>query len=134
VVSILGSQVDLALLTVSTAVQYVEAGQIVPLGVFNDEPDAAKPDWPLGASGGLDANLPLVFTLYATKGWPTELSAKFDAALARITAKDEFKQKIAQLNQTMSYRNAKDTATYVEKEFNFVKQVIEASKAKGGQN
>ncbi|QDZ12820.1 tripartite tricarboxylate transporter substrate-binding protein [Devosia ginsengisoli] len=35
VVAILGDQVDLALLTVSTAAQYVEAGEVVPLAVFN---------------------------------------------------------------------------------------------------
>lgn len=128
VVAILGDQVDLALLTVSTAVQYVEAGEVTPLAVFNSEPDAAAPDWPLGSSGGLDASFPLVFTLHATKGWPDELRTKFDEALAKVAASAEFQADIAKLNQTMAYRNAADAAVFVADEFAFVKSVIEAAK------
>lgn len=127
VVAILGDQVDLALLTVSTAVQYVEAGEVVPLAVFNDEPDPAVPEWPLGNSGGLEADFPLVFTLYATKGWPDDLKAKFDEVLGRIAASEAFQADIAKLNQTMAYRNAADASAFVAEEFAFVKSVIEAA-------
>ena len=128
VVAILGDQVDLALLTVSTAVQYVEAGEVIPLAVFNDEPDAAVPEWPLGNSGGLEADFPLVFTLYATKGWPDELKAKFDAVLGKIAASEAFQAEIGKLNQTMAYRNAADAAPFIANEFAFVQSVIEAAK------
>lgn len=128
VVAILGDQVELSLLTVSTAVQYVEAGDVVPLAVFNTEPDAAAPEWPLGNTGGLDASFPLVFTLHATKGWPDELRTKFDEVLATVAASEEFQADIGKLNQTIAYRNAADAAAFVADEFALVKSVIEAAK------
>jgi tripartite-type tricarboxylate transporter receptor subunit TctC len=126
VAALLGKQVDLALLTVSTAKQYERSGDAKVLAVFNRQPDPIAPEWPTAASAGLEVHFPLTFTLYGPPGLPAGLVARLDAVLGKALGDAATRAQIAQIQQSPSYRDAAATRSYLEGEFAFVAEMVRA--------
>jgi tripartite-type tricarboxylate transporter receptor subunit TctC len=132
IAALLGKQVDLALLTVSTAKQYERSGDVKVLALFNRQPDPIAPEWPTAASAGLDVHFPLTFTLYGPPGLPADLVGRVDAALARAAKDPAVAAQIAQIQQSPSHRDAAATRRYLDGEFAFVAEMIRAGQAGQG--
>lgn len=129
IAALLGKQVDLALLTVSTAKQYEKSGDARVLALFNRQPDPIAPDWPTAASAGLDVHFPLTFTVYGPQGFPAELVARLDAAMAKAAKDPAALAQLAQIQQSPSFRDAAATRRYLEGEFAFVSEMVRAGQS-----
>jgi tripartite-type tricarboxylate transporter receptor subunit TctC len=126
VAAILGSQVELALLTPSTARQYHQAGELRVLALFNRNPDPLVPDWPTAASLGLNVHFPLVFTIYAPPNMPEPLRQRLGAAIASAVRAADFATGLTRIQQAPSYRDEAATRAYLAEEFNFVAEMVRA--------
>lgn len=126
VAAILGSQVELALLTPSTAKQYHQAGELRVLALFNRNPDPLVPDWPTAASQGLNVHFPLVFTVYAPPNMPEALRQRLGASIGRAVREADFAAGLTRIQQAPSYRDEAATRAYLEQEFAFVAEMVRA--------
>ena len=126
VAAILGSQVEVALLTPSTAKQYHQSGELRVLALFNRNPDPLVPDWPTAASQGLNVHFPLVFTVYAPPGMPDALRQRLGASIGRAVREADYAAGLTRIQQAPSYRDEAATRAYLAEEFAFVAEMVRA--------
>jgi tripartite-type tricarboxylate transporter receptor subunit TctC len=72
----------------------VRAGKAMMLAVTTTRRHPDFPDVPTMAEAGYDLGLPTLLALYAIKGTPDDIAAKFGAAVAEITALPEVKRRL----------------------------------------
>lgn len=117
VAALLGSQVDVISMSVGSAQQYVEAGQMKALAVMNEVPDATAPDIPTTVSQGVDISLPLVQTVYGPKDMDPAAIAAIEALVEQMRNDAEFKETVERQGQTVALRGAAETTEFLENEY-----------------
>lgn len=117
VAALLGSQVDVISMSVGSAKQYVQAGQMKALAVMNAVPDATAPEIPTTISQGVDISLPLVQTVYGPKGMDPAAVTAIEELIKQMGEDPEFKALVEKQGQTVALRNAAETTDFLGKEY-----------------
>ncbi|SFV28432.1 Tripartite-type tricarboxylate transporter, receptor component TctC [Devosia crocina] len=118
VAALLGSQVDVISMSVGSARQYVEAGQMKALAVMNEVADVTAPEIPTTVSQGVDISLPLVQTVYGPKDMDPAAVAAIEALVAQMREDPEFKATVERQGQTLALRDAAETTQFLDSEYN----------------
>lgn len=113
---LLGGQLDIGIMGVSTALQYEKNGDIKILGVINSEPDPQAPHWPTTTDQGVDVVLPLMFTLYGQKNMNDELVTMLDNINTTIATSEHFQDGMSSFGVVSSYRDAFEALEFVSQE------------------
>lgn len=117
VAALLSGQVDVISMSVGSARQYVQAGQMKALAVMNAVPDATAPEIPTTISQGVDISLPLVQTVYGPKDMDPAAIAVIEALIAQMGEDPEFKALVEKQGQTVALRDAAGTAAFLGEEY-----------------
>lgn len=124
ITSLLGKQVDVISMSVASAQQFAQAGDIKVLAVLNDDPDSFSPEWPTALSQGVEANYPQVFTLYGPKRMAPELVKKFNDIMAGIVQDPAYQKSVNQIRQMPHYRGSEEAALFLAKEYAAIEQAV----------
>lgn len=116
VTALLGRQVDVISMSIGTAQQYVEDGQMLVLGVMNAEPDPSAPEFPTTVSQGVDFSLPLVMTVYGPPGVSDEVKAAFAQLVAEIEADPAYVEALARHAHVPALRIGEAAAEFLRDE------------------
>ena len=90
----LGGQVQLAIVTLPAAIQYVKAGRLKALAVASDKRSAAAPDIPTIAETVPDCVVNSWYGALAPAKTPPAIVAKLQAAFVKVLAVPEVKEKL----------------------------------------
>lgn len=109
--ALLGNEVDAALLTTSSAMQFIEAGRIRPLAIFDTERHPALPDLPTVAEA-TDTEIPSVGTavrgVAGPVGIPEERLAHLESAFEQLLQDETFQEAAANLGIVPHYLDSDD--------------------------
>lgn len=109
--ALLGNEVSAALLTTSSALQFIEAGRIRPLAVFDSARHPALPDVPtITEASGKD--VPNVGTavrgVAGPDGIPEERLAHLESAFEQLLQDEDFQQAAANMGIVTNHLNSSD--------------------------
>lgn len=127
---LLGQHVDSAILTTTSAMQYIKDGTIRALSVTDTSRLPALPNVKtLGEEEGFTAlALPLWHTVFTKAGTPPAIVAAYEKALATAVAQPEVQKKMRDAGATPWSTNARDMTAYMEQQAKLYKEVIDAAK------
>jgi len=117
VAALLGGQVAVISMSVGSAKQYVQAGQMKALAVMNAEPDTTAPEIPTTVSQGVDISLPLVQTVYGPMDMDPAAVAAIETLVKQMADDPEFKALVEKQGQTVALRDAAETAEFLGTEY-----------------
>lgn len=104
VTALLGNQVDSAAAHPGELKQYVEAGSLIPLAVFSDQPSEFFPDVPTAASQGVDVQMSVWKFLLMHKDVPEESRSQMEEIFTKAAEQDSYKNTIKDLNAGLSIK------------------------------
>lgn len=119
ITSILGGHVDVAISKPAAALQYVEAGSLVPILALSDQrfPGILEVAPTLSELGSFnDVEGPVWRSVVAPKEMSDEAVAFWSDALSKVVETEEWKDYISKNSLLPDYRSFEDTAAYI-KEF-----------------
>lgn len=94
----LAGQVDVLFDNLPSSIPHIKEGRLVALAVASPSRSAAVPDVPTFAEVGLEAvNDPSWFGLIAPAGLPADVLETLNAAVVKVLARDDVKDRLAQL-------------------------------------
>ena len=98
--ALLGGHIDVAVGHPGEVMQYVESGDVVAIGVFNDERDPREgiKDIPTFKEQGYDVVMSVWKFLIVPSGTPADIVEQISTTLNAITATDEYKEFCANNN------------------------------------
>lgn len=97
----LAGQVDVLFDNLPSSIPHIKDGKLVALAVAAPERSAAVPDVPTFEEVGLaEVNDPSWFGLIAPAGLPADVLQKLNAATVKVLARDDVKERLAQLGAT----------------------------------
>jgi putative tricarboxylic transport membrane protein len=125
IVMLLGGHADVILTTYSQIAAHVEAGTVRAIAVSSPVRVggvvASVPTWEeLGYKGGSGSWRSII----APKGLSGEQIAYWETVLKRITQSDEFRADVDRNYGHVTYRNAAETAVFMEAEYNEMKGAL----------
>ncbi len=100
----LGGQVQLAIVSLPAAIQYVKAGRLKALAIASDKRSAAAPDIPTIAETVPDCVVNSWYGALAPAKTPPAIVAKVQAALVKVLAMPEVKEKPAKWVARINFR------------------------------
>ena len=115
--ALLGNEVAAALLTTSSALQFIEAGRIRPLAVFDGHRHPSLPDVPtmVEATG---EEVPSVGTavrgVAGPSGIPEERLAHLESAFEKLLQDEDFQEAAANMGIVTNYMNSSDFTEMLE--------------------
>jgi len=95
--AILGGQVDLAFLGISSAGAYVASGQLHAIAVTGDQRNPSLPDVPTFAENKLDVNGNSYWGIYAPTGVPKPIVDQLNSAFSKALHRPENEKRLAEL-------------------------------------
>lgn len=119
IAALMGGQIDVFFMTYGSAQDYINSGDIVPLGVFSEERATSLPDVPTFKEQGLDLVFEKFFFYGFPKDTPEEIVEKFNNAVEKVTALPECQADIAKFGLVPQYMNQSDTADYFNMMYEF---------------
>jgi len=131
ITALLGNNVQASTQSVSATLPHIKAGKLRPLALLGATRSKALPDVPTMKELGYDVEYYLWVGLFAIKGTPANVIATLSSAIDKAAHSDAFKGIVAKLGQDYNYLNAKEFATFWDKD---AKQVEEAVKSIGRVN
>jgi len=124
--ALLGGQVDVSIVDLRTARQYLDAGDLIPLAVISDHRDPFEPDWPTALEQGVEIDLAQVSELYAPGDMTAPVRDSLDAIFGIVLQDPELASALAQAGQSVEYRNAADALAFIQGEQARVRAMLEA--------
>ncbi len=127
---LLGQHVDSAILTTTSAMQYIKDGSIRALSITDTARSPALPNVKtLGEEEGFTSlALPLWHTVFVKAGTPPATVAAYEKALATAVAQPEVQKKLRDAGATPWNTSARDMTAYMEQQAKLYKDVIDAAK------
>lgn len=122
--SLLGGQIDLTLMSTTSAKEYETAGDAKVLGVISDRPDPAVPEWPTATSQGVEISYPNVTVVYGPGGMDTELASRINQIAGEVVASPGFAEKMENLDLTPYYLDVEGSNSFVNERWDFIKEVL----------
>ena len=91
---VIAGQVQLAIVSMPAALQFVKAGRVKALAVASAKRSASAPDVPTIAEGGLDVVVESWYGVLVPAKTPAPIVAKLNAAMVRVLAMPDVKEKL----------------------------------------
>jgi tripartite-type tricarboxylate transporter receptor subunit TctC len=91
---VIAGQVQLAIVSMPAALQFVKAGRVKALAVASAKRSASAPDVPTIAEGGLDVVVESWYGVLVPAKTPAPIVAKLNAALVKVLAMPDVKEKL----------------------------------------
>jgi tripartite-type tricarboxylate transporter receptor subunit TctC len=91
---VIGGQVQLAIVSMPAALQFVKAGRVKALAVASAKRSASAPDVPTIAEGGLDVVVESWYGVLVPAKTPAPVVAKLNAAMVKVLAMPDVKEKL----------------------------------------
>jgi tripartite-type tricarboxylate transporter receptor subunit TctC len=91
---VIGGQVQLAIVSMPAALQFVKAGRVKALAVASAKRSASAPDVPTIAEGGLDVVVESWYGVLVPAKTPAPIVAKLNAAMVKVLAMPDVKEKL----------------------------------------
>lgn len=123
--SLLGEQVDVSIVDLKTARQYLDAGTIKPLAVISDQRDPFEPGWPTAIEQGVDINLAQVNELYAPGNMSIATRTHLDGLLAAALQDPELELDLARVKQALEYRDSESAKKFIQAEALQVSRILD---------
>lgn len=114
IAALMGGQIDVFFMTYGSAQDYIDSGDIVPLGVFSEERTDAAPDVPTFREQGLELVFEKFFFYAFPKDTPEEIVEKFNAAVEKVAELPECQKDIAQFALKPEFVDQEDTLEYFD--------------------
>lgn len=119
IAALMGGQIDVFFMTYGSAQDYIQSGDIVPLGVFSEERALSMPDVPTFQEQGMDLVFEKFFFYGFPKDTPPEIIDAFNSAMEKVTANPECQADIEKFGLIPKYMNPNDTADYFDMMYGF---------------
>jgi tripartite-type tricarboxylate transporter receptor subunit TctC len=91
---VIAGQVQLAIVSMPAALQFVKAGRVKALAVASAKRSASAPDVPTIAEGGLDVVVESWYGVLVPAKTPAPIVARLNAAMVRVLAMPDVKEKL----------------------------------------
>jgi tripartite-type tricarboxylate transporter receptor subunit TctC len=91
---VIGGQVQLAIVSMPAALQFVKAGRVKALAVASAKRSASAPDVPTIAEGGLDVVVESWYGVLVPAKTPAPIVARLNAAMVKVLALPDVKEKL----------------------------------------
>jgi len=122
--ALLGKQVDVSIVDLKTARQYLDAGSIKPLAVISSTRDPFEPDWPTASEQGVDIDLAQVGEIYAPGQMPEGMRTRLDSLFGTVLSDPQLIKDLARVKQSPEYRNSLDAQVFIQAEENRVQTML----------
>jgi tripartite-type tricarboxylate transporter receptor subunit TctC len=117
--------------SVAASLPHIKAGKIRPIGLAATERLSLVPDVPTLIEGGVNGfDVDNWFALYAPKGTPAPIVAKFERELQKVLSNQEVRQRLAATGIQLKFENAGRTAAITEAEHKKWADVIKSANVK----
>ena len=126
----LGGQVQLAIVTLPAAIQYVKAGRLKALAIASDKRSAAAPDIPTIAETVPDCVVNSWYGALAPAKTPPAIVAKLQAAFVKVLALPEVKEKLFAQGAEAASSTSAELASRIHDELMQWEYVIREAKIK----
>jgi len=123
--ALLGGQVDVSIVDLKTARQYLDAGSIKPLAVISNKRDPFEPEWPTAIEQGVEIDLAQVGEIYAPGGMNAESRHRMESIFETVLQDRQLVDDLARVKQAVEYRNADDTLAFIRSERTRVSELLE---------
>lgn len=123
---LLGNQIELGVLVLSTGLPFINSGKLQAIGVTSATRSKAAPAIPALAENKALArvDMRLWFGLFAPKGTPNDVSEKLSQAVAKTLAAPDVASQLSQAGVDLDPKPAADFAAYIAKETQFYKKIV----------
>ena len=119
--ALLGGHADIAVTSVSNAVDYVESGDYKVLAVLTEERDELAPDFPTAIEQGFDITFSVTNVLYGPPELPEGIIEIWDEATEELVADEEYQQAISDVNMVHDKAlNQEETEKHVKESFDYI--------------
>lgn len=123
--ALLGGQVDVSIVDLKTARQYLDAGTMKPLAVISDHRDPFEPEWPTALEQGVDIDLAQVSEVYAPGNMTGAMRARLNAVFKTVLQDPELTRELQRAGQTPEFRDSDDARFFIEAEAARVSRLLE---------
>lgn len=123
--ALLGEQVDISIVDLKTARQYLDAGVMKPLAVISDKRDPFEPDWPTAVEQGVDMDLAQVSEIYAPGDMAVKIRDRLDTIFETVLQDPELALELARFKQSPEYRNTADALAFIQAEEAHVRDMLD---------
>ena len=115
VTALLGNQIDVTVEPIATMEGYMDEGDVVCLGTFQEESSALYPDIPTVYGQGYDFTFPTNFqAVFMPKGGDPALLDAIGTAVENVLNNEEYVAAINALGAKVESRSYEDTLTYLQ--------------------
>lgn len=122
--ALLGKQVDVSIVDLKTARQYMDAGKVKPLAVISGTRDPFEPDWATAAEQGVDIDLAQVGEVYAPGDMPVATRERLDSLFKIALQDSQLVSDLARVKQSPEYRGAADALMFIQAEENRIRSML----------
>ncbi len=126
---LLGGQIPLAVLVLSSALPHIKTGKIKVFGVTEAHRASALPDVPtLAESKGLDGvDMGVWFGLFAPAKTPEAITARLDKEMAEVLKQPAVRDKLTESGLALAGLGPKDFASFIGKETAKYQKIIQTA-------
>ena len=124
VTNLLGGHIDAMVQAASNAIPHVQTGKMRILGISMAKRSAAIPDVPTFSEQGFNVLMDGWYVFVGAKGLRAPQVAYWDAVFEKTVQNPEWQKFITQTGWESGYKNSKDTAVYIQKEYDEAKAIL----------
>jgi tripartite-type tricarboxylate transporter receptor subunit TctC len=128
---LVGGQVQMAFITLSSALPYIKSGRVRAIAVAHDTRVATLPDVPTFAQAGMPGfQGGTWFGLFAPASMPAALQQKIYQDVSRVVSLSDMREKIVEMGGEVTNMAPKDFATFIRGEMKKWAEAVQLSGAK----
>jgi putative tricarboxylic transport membrane protein len=124
VTNLLGGHIDAMVQAANNAIPHQQAGKMRILGISMPKRSAAIPEVPTFSEQGFNVLMDGWYVFVGPKGLRAPQVAYWDAVFEKTVQTPEWQKFITQTGWESGYKNSKDTATYIHKEYDEAKAIL----------
>ena len=124
VTNLLGGHIDAMVQAANNAIPHQQTGKMRILGISMPKRSAAIPDVPTFSEQGFNVLMDGGYVFVGPKGLRAPQVAYWDAVFEKTVQIPEWQKFITQTGWESGYKNSKDTAVYVQKEYEEAKAIL----------
>ena len=124
VTNLLGGHIDAMVQAANNAIPHQQTGKLRILGISMPKRSASIPDVPTFREQGFDVLMDGWYVFVGAKGLRESQVAYWDAVFEKTVQTPEWKKFTEQTGWELGYKNSKDTAVYIRKEYDEAKAIL----------
>ena len=125
--AVASGEIDFGVITITTVVQMIESGSVVPLAVASAERVDALPDVPTLIESGIEQTASIWIGLYAPAGTPDEIVTTLNEAMRDVLAEPAIAERFAQSGGIPMWSTPEGLTEHRRADTERARRVIEAA-------